>query len=115
MTEKLYDKDSHLKEFTGTVLSCKKTGEKYAVTLNRTAFFPEGGGQQSDRGYIGGAYISDVQIKNGEILHFADKPLSVGQAYDCKLDFDFRFRNMQNHSGEHIISGIVHRLYGFIT
>lgn len=113
MTEKLYDKDSHLKEFTGTVLSCKKTGEKYAVTLNRTAFFPEGGGQQSDRGYIGGAYIPDVQIKNGEILHFADKPLSVGQAYDCKLDFDFRFRNMQNHSGEHIISGIVHRLYGF--
>lgn len=113
MTEKLYDKDSHLKEFTGTVLSCKKTGGKYAVTLNQTAFFPEGGGQQSDRGYIGGAYISDVQIKNGEILHFADKPLSVGQAYDCKLDFDFRFRNMQNHSGEHIISGIVHRLYGF--
>ena len=113
MTEKLYDKDSHLKEFTGTVLSCEKTGEKYAVTLNRTAFFPEGGGQQSDRGYIGDAYISDVQIKNGEILHFADKPLSVGQAYDCKLDFDFRFRNMQNHSGEHIISGIVHRLYGF--
>ena len=113
MTEKLYDKDSHLKEFTGTVLSCKKTGEKYAVTLNRTAFFPEGGGQQSDRGYIGDAYISDVQIKNGEILHFADKPLSVGQAYDCKLDFDYRFRNMQNHSGEHIISGIVHRLYGF--
>ena len=113
MTEKLYDKDSHLKEFTGTVLSCEKTGEKYAVTLNRTAFFPEGGGQQSDRGYIGGAYISDVQIKNGDILHFADKPLSVGQAYDCKLDFDFRFRNMQNHSGEHIISGIVHRLYGF--
>lgn len=113
MTEKLYDKDSHLKEFTGTVLSCEKTGEKYTVTLNRTAFFPEGGGQQSDCGYIGDAYISDVQIKNGEILHFADKPLSVGQAYDCKLDFDFRFRNMQNHSGEHIISGIVHRLYGF--
>ena len=113
MTEKLYDKDSHLKEFTGTVLSCEKTGENYTVTLDRTAFFPEGGGQQSDRGYIGEAYISDVQIKNGEILHFADKPLSVGQAYDCKLDFDFRFRNMQNHSGEHIISGIVHRLYGF--
>ena len=113
MTEKLYDKDSHLKEFTGVVLSCEKAGEKYTVTINQTAFFPEGGGQQSDRGYIGDAYISDVQIKNGEILHFADKPLSVGQAYDCKLDFDFRFRNMQNHSGEHIISGIVHRLYGF--
>lgn len=113
MTEKLYDKDSHLKEFTGAVLSCEKTGEKYAVALNRTAFFPEGGGQQSDRGYIGDAYIADVQMKNGEILHFADKPLSVGQACKCKIDFDFRFRNMQNHSGEHIISGIVHRIYGF--
>lgn len=113
MTEKLYDKDSHLKEFTGTVLSCERAGEKYTVTLNRTAFFPEGGGQQSDRGYIGDAYIADVQMKNGEILHFADKPLSVGQACKCKIDFDFRFRNMQNHSGEHIISGIVHRIYGF--
>ena len=113
MTEKLYDKDSHLKEFTGTVLSCEKSGKKYAVALNQTAFFPEGGGQQSDRGYIGDAYISDVQIKNGEIHHFADKPLSVGQACKCKIDFDFRFRNMQNHSGEHIISGIIHRLYGF--
>lgn len=113
MTEKLYDKDSHLKEFTGTVLSCERSGEKYAVTLDKTAFFPEGGGQQSDRGYIGEAYISAVQTENGEILHFADKQLYVGQAYDCKIDFDFRFRNMQNHSGEHIISGIVHRLYGF--
>ena len=52
MTEKLYDKDSHLKEFTGTVLSCKKTGEKYAVTLNRQEVFPEGGGQHRERGYI---------------------------------------------------------------
>ena len=113
MTEKLYDKDSHLKEFEGTVLSCEKFGEKYAIVLNQTAFFPEGGGQQSDRGYAGDAYIADVQIKNGEILHFADKPLNIGQAYKCKIDFDFRFRNMQNHSGEHIISGIVHKLYGF--
>ena len=113
MTEKLYDKDSHLKEFEGTVLSCEKSGEKYAVTLNGTAFFPEGGGQRSDRGCIGDAYISDVQIKNGEILHFADKPLNIGQVYNCKIDFDFRFRNMQNHSGEHIISGIVHKLFGF--
>ena len=113
MTEKLYDKDSHLKEFEGTVLSCEKIGEKYAIVLNQTAFFPEGGGQQSDRGYAGDAYIADVQIKNGVILHFADKPLNIGQAYKCKIDFDFRFRNMQNHSGEHIISGIVHKLYGF--
>ena len=113
MTEKLYDKDSHLKEFAATVLSCERAGENYAVILDKTAFFPEGGGQQSDRGYIGDAYVSGVHIKNGEILHYADKPLDIGQAYECKLNFDFRFRNMQNHSGEHIISGIVHRLYGF--
>ena len=62
MTEKLYDKDSHLKEFTGTVLSCEKTGENYTVTLDRTAFFPEGGGQQSDRGYIGEAYMMGLAV-----------------------------------------------------
>ena len=113
MTEKLYDKDSHLKEFEGTVLSCEKQGENYAVTLDRTAFFPEGGGQLSDRGCVGDARILDVRINNGEIFHFADKPLNIGQAYNCKIDFAFRFRNMQNHSGEHIISGLVHRRYGF--
>lgn len=112
MTEKLYDKDSHLKEFSAKVLSCEKSGENYAVILNKTAFFPEGGGQESDRGSIGEAAVLDVQIINNEIIHFTDRPLNIGEEYACTLNWGRRFRNMQNHSGEHIVSGIVHRLYG---
>ena len=112
MTEKLYDKDSHLKDFSAKVLSCEKSGENYAVILNKTAFFPEGGGQESDRGSIGEAAVLDVQIINNEITHFTDRPLNIGEEYACILNWGRRFRNMQNHSGEHIVSGIVHRLYG---
>ena len=112
MTEKLYDKDSHLKEFSATVLSCEKAGDNYAVTLNKTAFFPEGGGQESDRGNIGDAAVLDVQIVDDEIIHYTDRPLNIGEEYACTLNWDRRFRNMQNHSGEHIVSGIVHKLYG---
>lgn len=112
MTEKLYDKDSHLKEFSAKVLSCEKSGENYAVILNKTALFPEGGGQESDRGSIGEAAVLDVQIINNEIIHFTDRPLNIGEEYACTLNWDRRFRNMQNHSGEHIVSGIVHRLFG---
>ena len=112
MTEKLYDKDSHLKEFSATVLSCEKSGENYSVILDKTAFFPEGGGQESDRGNIGEAAVLDVRIVSGEIIHCTDRPLNIGEEYACNLNWDRRFRNMQNHSGEHIVSGIVHRLYG---
>lgn len=112
MTEKLYDKDSHIKEFSATVLNCEKSGENYAVILGKTAFFPEGGGQESDRGNIGVAAVSDVQIVDDEIIHYIDRPLNIGEEYACTLNWDRRFRNMQNHSGEHIVSGIVHRLYG---
>ena len=112
MTEKLYDKDSHLKEFSATVLSCEKSGENYSVILDKTAFFPEGGGQESDRGDIGEAAVLDVRIVSGEIIHCTDRPLNIGEEYACNLNWDRRFRNMQNHSGEHIVSGIVHRLYG---
>lgn len=112
MTEKLYDKDSHLKEFSAKVLSCEKSGENYAVILNKTALFPEGGGQESDRGSIGEAAVLDVQIINNEIIHFTDRPLNIGKEYACLLDWDRRFRNMQNHSGEHIVSGLVHKLFG---
>ena len=112
MTEKLYDKDSHIREFSATVLNCEKSGENYAVILNKTAFFPEGGGQESDRGNIGGAAVLDVQIADDEIIHYTDRPLNIGGEYACNLNWDRRFRNMQNHSGEHIVSGIVHKLYG---
>ncbi len=112
-TIKLYEEDSHLNEFFATALSCEKDGKLYRVILDKTAFFPEGGGQNADTGIIGDACVLDAQISAGIITHFADKPLEVGQNYKCKLDFEKRFRRMQNHSGEHIVSGLIHRHFGF--
>lgn len=102
-----------MSEFSATVLSVTEENGKFAVTLDRTAFFPEGGGQGSDTGSIGGVRVYDVQISDGVIYHYTEKPLEEGKQVACAVDFDRRFRNMQNHSGEHIISGIVHRLYGY--
>lgn len=113
MTEKLYYIDSHMKSFTASVLSCEAAGEGFAVELDKTAFFPEGGGQLADTGYIGAARVSDVQEKNGRILHYVNQELVVGTQYDCALDWEQRFRRMQNHSGEHIVSGLIHNKYGF--
>lgn len=109
MTVKLYDIDSHLSEFSATVLSC----ENAVAVLDKTAFFPEGGGQTSDTGFIDGVRVYDVQIKDGVIYHYLEEDVEVGKTVDCKIDWDERFRKMQNHSGEHIISGIVHSLYGY--
>ena len=113
MTEKLYDADSHLWEFSARVISCEKAGEHWAVTLDRTAFFPEGGGQAADTGTLGEARVLDVQEVSGEILHHTDTPLPAGELVRGRLNWEQRFRRMQNHSGEHILSGLVHARYGF--
>ncbi len=113
MTERLYYADSKMKRFTAAVTSCEAVKDGYAVTLNRTAFFPEGGGQAGDSGLIGRARVSDTQEKNGEIIHYVNQPLTVGEVYDCAIDWEIRFRRMQNHSGEHIVSGLVHKKYGY--
>lgn len=115
MTEtiKLYDLDSHLCQFEATVISCEKNGDNYEIILDKTAFFPEGGGQEADTGVIGDANVLDVQILSGVITHFADKALEIGKEYNCKLEYEKRFCRMQNHSGEHIVSGLIHRHFGF--
>ena len=113
MTEKLYDRDAYLRVFTARVLSCERARDGFRVTLDRTAFFPEGGGQYADRGTLGDANVTDVQLEDGEIVHFTDAPLEVGSSVEGILDFDLRFRRMQNHTGEHIVSGVVYRLFGY--
>ncbi len=113
MTEKLYDLDSHLREFSAKVISCEKDGERWAVVLDRTAFFPEGGGQAADSGELGGCRVLDVQEASGVIRHYLDAPLTAGEAVAGKLDWEKRFRRMQNHSGEHLLSGLVHAHYGY--
>ncbi len=112
-TEKLYDLYSHLYDFSATVIDCRKNSDKYEIILDKTAFFPEGGGQLADTGNIASANITDVQINNGIITHFSDSPVDVGTTVECQIDAPKRFRRMQNHSGEHIVSGIVHNLFGY--
>jgi len=113
MTEKLYYADSHMKEFTARVTSCEHDGKRWCVTLDRTAFFPEGGGQAADSGYIGNVRIFDAHEKGGKILHYAENEIPVNEEYHCVIDWDQRFRRMQNHSGEHIVSGIVNKRFGY--
>lgn len=112
MTEKLYYLDSHIAKFTARVLSCVKAERGWAVTLDRTAFFPGGGGQKPDTGFIGNVRVGDMREKDGLLLHCTDAPLNVGAEYGCRLDWEQRLRRMQNHSGEHILSGTLHGLYG---
>ena len=111
-TIKLYETDGMLFSFRANVIETKKTENGYAVILDQTAFFPEGGGQTADTGTIGNAKVLDVQIKDGEIVHFTDV-LPETDSVECKLDFDERFRKMQNHLGEHLLCGAIHKLYGY--
>ena len=114
MTNLLYNKSSYIKDFSATVLSCETLGaEKYAVVLDRTAFFPEQGGQGCDTGVLGGAHVTDVQIRDGVVVHTTDAPLTVGDAVEGSIHWEKRFDRMQNHTGEHIVSGILHEKYGY--
>ena len=112
MTEKLYYLDSHMAEFSARILSCEAENDHFLVVLDKTAFFPEGGGQLPDTGYIGEARVSDVQEKDGVIYHTCNEYLPLGAELPCRIDFAQRIKRMHSHSGEHIVSGIAHRLYG---
>ena len=121
MTEKLFYQDSHLAEFEAKVLSCMPVPPDilpgrsggYAAELDRTAFFPEGGGQYADTGVLGGVRVTDVQEKDGRILHLLERPLEPGSCVKGCIDWEERFMKMQQHSGEHIVSGLVHSTFGY--
>ena len=112
-TRKLYYEDCLLREFTAQVRDCRGEDGKYLVTLDATAFYPEGGGQACDVGTLGEANVLDVQEKDGEILHFCDKPLAVGAQVKGNILWERRFDLMQQHTGEHILSGIIHKKFGY--
>ena len=113
MTEKLYYKDSHLFAFDAIVIDCREEKKGYSVVLDRTAFFPEGGGQLADTGTLGGVRVTDVHERDGEIRHYTDAPMMTGESVHGEIDKEQRLRRMQNHSGEHILSGLVHSTYGY--
>lgn len=112
-TEKLYEKDAYISSFEANVLSVLKENGVYKAVLDKTAFFPEGGGQPSDIGLIDGAAVNNVQIENGEIYHYTEAELKAGQTVFCEVDFERRYNFMQNHTAEHIVSGLVHKKFGF--
>lgn len=114
-TQKLYYQDPYLREFPATVLSCESAGEAWKVVLDQTAFYPEGGGQPADHGVLktagGEIAVTGVHEKNGAVVHTCAAPAEPGTVVTGVLDWARRFDHMQQHSGEHILSGILCRLY----
>lgn len=111
-TEKLYEQDAFLRRFTARVLACEPADKSWCVALDRTAFYPEGGGQPADTGTLGGARVADTRVKAGVIWHRTDAPLPVGQTVTGEIDWKPRLDHMEQHTGEHILSGTLHRLFG---
>lgn len=112
-TKRLYYEDVYKKEFTAKVLECRESKKGYEIIINQTAFYPEGGGQPSDTGILGGINVKEVHEKDGELIHYTDGPLEVGMDVIGKINWGRRFDLMQQHSGEHIVSGLVHEAFGY--
>ena len=112
MTEKLYYQDAYATTFTAKVLECTEDKKNFKVVLDRTLFYPEGGGQPADMGTLGGVKVLDVHEKDDIVTHTTDKPLEVGAEVEGIIDWERRFDLMQNHSGEHILSGVICAKYG---
>ena len=113
MTRKLYYADCHLAEFSAVVTGCEAVEKGFEVTLDATAFYPEGGGQACDLGTLNGVAVLDVQERGEEVIHLCDAPLEAGAQAAGVIDYQRRFHLMQQHTGEHIVSGIIHRRYGY--
>ena len=113
MTIRLFDMYPQLRTFTATVLACEEKNGQYLVTLDQTAFFPEGGGQGADHGTLGGAAVLDAHEHGGVITHLTDAPLAVGETVTGCVDSLRRLTMSQQHSGEHMFSGLVCRLFGY--
>lgn len=111
-TEKLYEEDAFLRRFTARVLACEPEGDAWWVVLDRTAFYPEGGGQPADTGRLGEARVTDTRVKEGVIRHRTGAPLTVGEEVTGEIDWEPRLDHMEQHTGEHILSGTLHRLFG---
>ena len=112
-TTKLFYSDSHMADFTTTVTGCVPAKKGWEITLDATAFYPEGGGQACDTGTLGDAAVLSVREAGEEIIHLCDRPLEIGSAVEGRIDWARRFDLMQQHAGEHIVSGIIHKRYGW--
>jgi len=111
MTEKLYYKDAYIKEFEAEIVSLSPCEGGFDIVLDRTAFFPEEGGQSADTGFIGSSRVQHAYERDGVVHHITDSA-PEGKTVSCVLDFSARFEKMQCHTAEHILCGIIHRLFG---
>jgi alanyl-tRNA synthetase len=109
MTERLYLRDPYLTRFTAHVVSTTELGARPAAVLDRTAFYPEGGGQPADRGTLSGAAVVDVQERDGAVLHVLDRPLQTADV-EGAVDWQRRFDHMQQHHGQHLLSAAFERV-----
>ncbi len=109
--KKLFEENPYRAEFSATVRACVPQGDHFAIELDATCFYPEGGGQPADTGTLGAAHVLEVHQKGEAVVHTTDAPLAVGETLVGKIDWPRRFSLMQHHTGEHIVSGIVHRLF----
>ncbi|MFR3627023.1 MAG: alanyl-tRNA editing protein [Lachnospiraceae bacterium] len=110
---KLYYDSAYIKEFEAQVLSCQEGKKGWEIILSATAFYPEGGGQPADTGTLGNVRVTDVHEKGGQVVHYTDGPLPVGEMVRGVIDWDRRFQHMQEHSGEHLVSGLIHQRFGY--
>ena len=109
--EKLYQQDPFLTRFTAEVVSCAADKGGWSVVLDRTAFYPEGGGQPWDTGTLNGIPVTQVQEQDGAVVHTCAARLEPGTQVEGAVDWARRFDLMQQHSGEHIVSGLIHSTY----
>lgn len=112
-TQRLYYENAYIKEFTATVMECREEKNGYGILLDKSAFYPEGGGQPSDRGFLDETEVKDVKEKCGELIHFTKEPVEKGREVHGKINWERRFDLMQQHSGEHMVSGLIHEKYGY--
>ena len=112
-TRKLFYEDCNLTSFSAAVLSCQAAEGGYLVALDATAFYPEGGGQAADTGTLDRVRVLHTRETDGQILHLCDGPLTVGKTVAGQVDWEARFDRMQQHTGEHILSGLIHQRFGY--
>ncbi len=113
MTRKLYYEDCHLRAFSARVTGCEEAQGRWRITLDATAFYPEGGGQAADTGTLGGVHVLDVREEADAVVHICDGPLELGSTVPGQIDWQRRFDLMQQHTGEHIVSGLIHNAFGY--
>ncbi len=112
-TRKLYYEDCHIRQFTATVTDCQEAAGGWKITLDQTAFYPEGGGQACDLGTLGNVKVLDVQEEGEQVVHLCESPLQACQVVEGFIDWDRRFDLMQQHTGEHLLSGMIHDRFGY--